>query len=502
MDIKSVTRLSTKEAGGFESLGSQGNSAHAAPSDPGKTIAGEPRRARGSPKLWWAALATALCAAAGSLLWGAFFLTSQSKGESWTVWAFKGAFGVLIASYLIEPMIRHLQTGRPPIFHPRFRSMKATLQGVLIAVTVALLTDAYRDGILKSFDSIGEWGATSILLGLITYAWLRAFGAPYNEAANRADWFAVLGVLGFSLIGVALDVNRFNQQLIPEVAWSDQIPAQAWIDQTVNQWAIRTAVWGSIGRLGIWILARVSSVRPVIRLMLAAFATGVILEAAYGLGMFLYPSLAMQYFGTSPGKVLFHPVFITVFWCGGIWLATPRKLEQTQAPTANIAAAPLPRIGHGMRLTILGIAVVVVAFSARFVLSPIAYTDPRIVFFASNEPSPDPYGLHNLLTPGLPVNASTTQYVHAVVTVFHTPGQRPRTIPTTCGLGDSKGNLLLEPQKLLVEVPDKVSGPRHYPKTSWIVTFGGPGYQWTPGLYRVDCRLPQGWVGGGFAMRP
>jgi hypothetical protein len=402
---------------------------------------------------------------------------------------------------LIEPMIRHLQTGRPPIFRSRFRSVKATLQGVLIAVTVALLADAYRDGILKSFDSIGEWGATSILVGLIGYAWLRAIGAPYVEAANRADWFAVLGVLGFSLIGVALDVNRLNHDLIPGVAWSDQIPAVPWIDQTVNQWALRTALWSSIGRLGIWILARASSVGPVIRLILAAFATGVILEAAYGVAMFSYPSLAMQYFNTSAGKVLFHPLFITVCWCGGIWLATPRKLGQTLAPIAN-AAAPQPRIGHGMRLTILGIAVVVVAFSARFVLSPIAYTDPRIVFFASNEPSPDPYGLHNLMIPGLAMNASTNRYVHAVVTVFHTPGQRPRTIPTMCGLGDLKGNLLMEPRRLLVDVPDKASGARSYPKTSWIVSFGGPGYQWKPGLYRVDCSLPRGWVSGGFQINP
>jgi hypothetical protein len=473
------------------------------PTEQGKDLAGERRRPHRSPKLWWSAVAIALCAAAGSLLWGAFFLTSPEKGEGWTTWAFKGAFGVLIASYLIEPMIRHLQTGRPPIFHPRFRSIKATFQGVLIAVTVALLADAYRDGILKSFDSVGEWGATSILMGLITYAWLRAFGAPYVEAANRADWFAVLGVLGFSLIGVALDVNRFNQGLIPGVAWNDQVPAVPWIDQTVNQWAMRTVVWSSIGRLGIWILARASSGGPVRRLLLAAFATGVILEVAYGVGMYLYPSLATHYFNTTSAKALLHPVFITVLWCAGIWLATPRKLGQTQAPIANIGVARHPRIGHGMRLTILGIAVVVVAYSARFALSPIAYTDPRIEFFSSSEPSPDPYGLHNLLTSGLRVDASTKRYVHAIVTVFHAPGERPRTIPTMCGLADSKGKLLMEPRELLVEVPDKVvSGPRYYPKTSWIVSFGGPGYQWTPGLYRVDCKLPQGWVAASFTVRP
>jgi hypothetical protein len=377
--------------------------------------------------------------------------------------------------------------------------VKAAFRGVIIAVTAALLADAYRDGILKSFESIGEWGATSILVGLITYGWLRAIGTPYVEAANRADWFAVLGVLGFSLIGVALDVNRFNQHLIPGVAWSDQVPAVPWIDTTVNQWAVRTALWSAIGRLGIWILARVSSVGPVIRLMLAAFAAGVILEVAYGLGMFLYPSLAMQYFNTSANKVLFHPVFITVLWCGGILLATPRNLGLTQAPIANVTANAQPRIGHGMRLAILCITVIVVAISARFALSPIAYSNPGIVFFASNEPSPDPYGFHNLLTPGAPVNASTSRYVHALVTVFHAPGQKPRTIPTICGLGDSTGNLLMEPQRLLVDVPDVVSGPGHYPKTSWIVSFGGP---WRAGSYEVDCVLPRGVVFGGFQMRP
>ena len=81
--------------------------------------------------MWWSAVAIALCAAAGSLLWGAFVLTPKTQGESWTAWAFKGAVGVLLASYLIEPLIRHLQTGRRSNFHPRFRSAKLAFQGVL-----------------------------------------------------------------------------------------------------------------------------------------------------------------------------------------------------------------------------------------------------------------------------------------------------------------------------------------------------------------------------------
>ena len=168
-------------------------------------MARQRRRHRRPAKLWWSAVVTALCAAAGSLLWGAFFLTSD-QDESWTAWAFKASAGVLLASYLIEPMIRHFQTGRPPNFHLQVRSAKVAFRGVLGTITGALLTDAYSEGIIKSFDSIGEWGATSLIVGLITYAWLRAIGAPYNEASNRAEWLGVLGALGFTLIGAAVDV--------------------------------------------------------------------------------------------------------------------------------------------------------------------------------------------------------------------------------------------------------------------------------------------------------
>ena len=56
------------------------------------------RRPRRPAKLWWSAVAIALCAAAGSLLWGAVFLTSETQGESWTDWAVRSAVGVLLAS--------------------------------------------------------------------------------------------------------------------------------------------------------------------------------------------------------------------------------------------------------------------------------------------------------------------------------------------------------------------------------------------------------------------
>ena len=62
---------------------------------------------------------------------------------------------------------------------------------------------------------------------------------------------------------------------------------------------------------------------------------------------FCTSSLAMQYFNTSRAKALFHPVFITLFWCVGIWLVTPRNLEQTQAPIADIVPTARPPLGTG-----------------------------------------------------------------------------------------------------------------------------------------------------------
>jgi hypothetical protein len=453
------------------------------------------------PKLWWKASAIALCAAGGSLAWGAWFLSSPNSDESWTAWASKATAGVLIGLFFIEPLAQYSRVGRLPVTSiSRFRSATGAAKAILSGVGLALLADAYRDGIIKSFDSVAEWGATSILIGLITYAWLRAIGAPYVEAAHRTDWFALLGVLGFTLFYIIVDVNRFNEKLIPGVAWSDQIEALPWIDMTVNQYAFRTAIWSSIGRVGIWILARSSRVEPVKRLMLAALATGFILEAGYGLGLSLNRSLAATHFKTSPGEVLFHPVFITAAWCLGIWLVMRREFKHTEAPIGGVPAVPLRRIGHTTLVTLLGIAVVVVALVARIVLSPLAYSDARIEFVASAQPSADPYGLHNLMT-YIPGKVSTTRYVHAIVTVFHTPGQRARKIPVMCGLGDTKKPFIQLPP-LLVDVPDKVSGPGQYPKTSWIVRFGYTDYQWKPGLYKVVCQLPRGPVAADFQLDP
>ena len=57
----------------------------------------------------------------------------------------------------------------------------------------------------------------------------------------------------------------------------------------------------------------------------------------------------------------------------------------------------------------------------------------------------------------------------------------------------------MEPKKLLVGIPDAVSGPGLYPKTLWIaLSARGP---WKPGSYRVDCKLPRGGVADSFAMR-
>jgi hypothetical protein len=471
-------------------------STHAGPIDGSNDRAEARRRPRRNPKLWWTAVVAALCAAAGSLLWGAFFLTPEKEGETWTDWVLKGTVGVLIGSYLIDPIMK----GRlPTLFHSRLRSMKV-FQAVLSLVTTGLLADAYSKGILKSFDSIGEWGAISMLVGLITYAWLQAIGAPYVEATARADWFAVLGVLGFSLIGVAVEVNRINSSLVPGVAWSDHFPAVAWIDQTVNQWVFRTVQWSFIGRLGVWIVTRTASIRPVVGLTLAAFAAGAVLEVAYGVSLFLYPSLAMQYFNTSPGKVLFQPVAITLFWCAGIWLVTPRNLAQVQEPQDD-AGTITQRLGHGTRLTILMAAMVGVALAVRFTLPPIAYTDPHIRVSMSGNISPSPYGTYNnpftRKFPGLP---PANVYMQAEVTVSHAPGQRSRKIPCKCALTDLTGNVLVESSLLVIDIPNTVSGPGSHSQTSWIgLRFIRPS---KAGSYRVACALPLGMVGSVFEVRP
>ena len=204
---------------------------------------------------------------------------------------------------------------------------------------------------------------------------------------------------------------------------------------------------------------------------------------------------AMHYFNTSRANALFHPVIITVLWGVGIWLATPRNLEQTQASSADTVGDCTSASRTRDAVDYPGDRSDRCCICRRASLSPrISYTNPRIEFFASNDPSPDPYGIYNLLTSSIPGNASAKRYVHARVTLSHAPGQRSRTIPTVCGLTDSAGKRLMESKKLLVVVPDAVSGPKLESRTSWIaVSRRGP---WEPGLYRVDCTLPRGEVAG------
>ena len=216
-------------------------------------------------------------------------------------------------------MVRHLQAGRlPALFNPRFRTVRAAFRSVLALVTAGLLADAYREGIFKSFDSISEWGATSLIVGLITYAWLRAIDAPYVEASNRAEWLGVLGALGFTLIGAAVDVYRAHAgAFIPELATR--------IDQSVMQWVVRLVLWGVIGRLGVWIVTWTSPAGLVARLMLAALAAGGILEALTAVLLWSDSTIAKGLFKTTPGKVLLLYPVMTGLWCTGIWLADPRE---------------------------------------------------------------------------------------------------------------------------------------------------------------------------------
>ena len=440
-------------------------------------------------------------------MWGAYSLSSSDHGESWITWAAKGTGGILIASLFLEPVVESLQTGRlPTILHPRLRSAKTALQRLLTIVTAGLLAEAYRDGIFKSFESIGNWVRHKHSRGADDLRLAEIHRRTLQRGLQSCRLVCSPGVLGFSLIGVTLDIHRINSDLIQinrdlivKVQWSDWFNVSAWIDGTVNQWAFRTALWSCIGRLGVWIMSRTASLQPVARLLLAALAAGVVLEVGYALAMFLLSSSAADYFGSSRVNPLFHPMILTGLWGLGILLATPRHLEQIQASSAGTEATARPRLAHGTRLTILGIAVIVVALSARFALSSNSYTNPRIEFFTSDDPSPDPSGIFNLLTSSIPGNASAGRYVHARITLSHAPGQRSRSIPTVCGLTDSAGKRLIESKKLLVVVPDAVSGPKLESRTSWIaVSRRGP---WEPGLYRVDCTLPRGEIAGGFAMR-
>jgi len=461
--------------------------------DTSKEMAGTRRRPAAPSGPWRPAAAVALCAAAGSPVWGAVFLDTQGAGKSWTAWLVETTAAILIASFFFEPMVRHLRAGRlPALVHPRFRSAKAALQWMLAIIIAGLLAEAYRDGIFKSFDSISEWGATSLIVGLMTYAWLRAIDTPYVEASNRAEWLGALGALGFTFIGIVVDVYRARpDDFVTELA--------TWIDRSVMQWAIRLVLWGLIGRLGVWIVTRSSPAGVVPRLMLAALAAGGLLEALVAVSL-QFSSMATVWFNTTPGVVLLLYPFVTVAWCAGIWLVTPRNVPPPPVSLADQAARP--RVTHRMRLAILCAAVTVVALGARALASPqIAYRDPRIAFFASDEASPDPYGFHNMLTPWLPRAAGANRYVHAVVSVSHAPGQRSARFTMTCKLATPARNSLVETRQLGLELPNAEARRGKFPKTSWIVSFGGPDHRWQPGSYRVECELPRDVVSGDFTLR-
>jgi hypothetical protein len=458
---------------------------------------------RDDAKLWRTAAVAALCAAAGSPAWGALVLGCKAEPcDPWTTWILRGATGVLIGSFFFEPMLRHLQVGRLPVlFQPRFRTVRAALRWVLVTVVAGLLAEAYRDGVFKTLDSVSEWGATSLIVGLVTYAWLRAIDTPYVEASNRAEWLGAVGALGFPLIGIAVDVYRTDpDDFVRELA--------AWIDQSVLQWSVRLVLWGIIGRLGVWIVTRSSPAGVVVRLMLAAIAAGGILEALIAVSLWFRPTMAGASFGASEGAVLLLYPFVTAFWCGGIWLATPRSFPEQTGASAAAQAAPLcPRISHGMRLAMLCVAVTVVALGARAIASrataspvPVAYRDPRIGFFASNAPSPDPYGFHNMLTGAFPKDAGANRYVHVVVSVSHAPGQRSVPFTMACKLANSAPNSLVMARQVQLELPNAESSRGRFPLSSWVVSFGGPDYRWQSGSYKVECGLPRDVVRGEFTL--
>ena len=111
-----------------------------------------------------------------------------------------------------------------------------------------------------------------------------------------------------------LTLYRINRgEFIPEIA--------TWIDQSFMQWTIRLVLWGFIGRMGVWIVTRTSTSGLVARLMLAALAAGVVLEALIAVMLLLNHTLAEEWFKTTPGGVLLLYPFVTGLWCMGIWLA-------------------------------------------------------------------------------------------------------------------------------------------------------------------------------------
>ncbi|HEY7204442.1 MAG TPA: hypothetical protein VIA61_09110 [Methylomirabilota bacterium] len=454
-----------------------------------------PRR---SPRYWRTAAIAALCAAAGSPVWGALFLHQGPSEKTWLVWAAEVAFGGLLGWFLFEPLLHHLQAGRvPAVPRARARAFKTCVQGIG-AVAAAVLAEAYKDGIIKSLDSFGEWGGTCLILGLVTYAWLRAPAAPHREASERAEWYAVLGVLGFSLIAVAIlayrvfhDAERFDPTAIDQVFYAT---------------VFRTVLWSVIARLGVRVLLQPRPPALLSRLLLAALVAGALLEAGVALGLLVDSSLAHRALGATPAKALLVYPFITAGWCFGLWVATPRDLGRI----AELPATPAPRISHRARLGLLYAAVLLVALATRFAFPPRppasleatpSYDSPRIAFFVSTESAPDPYGLYNLLSPAFPGQAATTRYVHALITVSHAPRMRPGPVEVSCRLtGDADAGPGAVSRRR-IEVPDQMARSHGRGQTSWVMPFGGPDYRWRAGSYKVACVHSRGTVGGDFALR-
>jgi hypothetical protein len=457
-------------------------------------VASRPR----PPRYWRTATIAALCAAAGSPVWGALCLARGTSEESWLVWAAEVAFAGLLGWFLFEPLLHHLQAGRvPAVSRARVRLFRTLVQAIG-AVAAAVLADAYRDGILESLDSFGEWGGTCLILGLVTYAWLRAPAAPYGEASERAEWYAVLGVLGFSLIAVAILAYRIFHD-------AERVDPTA-IDQVFYATVFRTVLWSVIARLGVRVLFRPWPPALLSRLLLAALAAGALLEAGVALGLLVDSSLAQRTLNATPAKAVLVYPFITACWCFGLWVATPRDLDRV----SQLPAAPAPRVSHRARLGLLYAAILLVALATRFSFPPRTpapheatppYDSPRIAFFVSAENAPDPYGLYNLLTPAFPGPAAATRYVHALITVSHAPRTRPGPVEISCRLtGDADAGPGTVSRRR-IEVPDQVARSHGRRQTSWVMPFGGPDYRWRAGSYKVACTHSRGTLGGEFVLR-
>jgi hypothetical protein len=440
---------------------------------------------------WRTATIAALCAAAGSPVWGAVFLGQDTPEESWLLWAAKVAAAALLGSFFLEPVIHHLQARRVPVMSgSKARSFKTLAQAAVAAVSAAVLAEAYRDGILKSFDSFVEWGGTCLIWGLITYAWLRAPATPYVEASDRAEWYAVLGVLGFSLIQTAALVVGFegSQSFDPRR-----------IDVVFYTTVFRIALWSFIARVGVRVLTGAWPAGLVPRLLVAALTAGALLEGGVALLLWLDPDFARRIFNTTPAIALMIYPFVTAFWCLGLWLATPRELDQVPELRRGLA----PRMSHRTRLGLTYGAILIVALGTRMMLSnpTAAYDTTRIDVFMSAESTPDPYGLHNFLTPAFPGQAGTRGYLHAVITVSHERSVRPGSIDVSCRLTKAAGTAVDSVAQRRVEVPDSIARSNARRQTSWAMTFGEPSYPWEAGSYEVACTLPHGVATGDFELR-